>query len=104
MFAWVEVKDEHQGVQEISYSLGTDMTLDGRIQFDRRAKTMKLEKLADGASPAATRDFMEALRERMIREPWATGRAICVSYDRSGEEQLVRRWQMDQQGSFMRFG
>jgi hypothetical protein len=104
MFAWVEVKEEKNGVMEIAYSLGTDMALDGQIQYDRRAKKMKLEKLSDGASPAATRDFMEALRERMESEPWAAGRAICVSYDRSGEEQLVRRWQMDQQGSFMRFG
>ena len=32
MFAWVEMVQDQNGVKEFSYSLGTDMTLDGSIR------------------------------------------------------------------------
>lgn len=48
---------------------------------------------------------MDALKERLANEPWGSGQAICVSYERAGEDKsLFHRWQMDKQGSFMRFG
>lgn len=103
MFAWVEMSDEEKGRREIRYSLGQDMSLDGRISYDSRTGKMQLDQLSDGASPQATRDFMEALQERLRSEPWGSGQAVCVSYDRSDAEYL-RRWQMDKQASFVRFG
>ncbi len=103
MFAWVEMSDETKGRREIRYSLGQDMSLDGKISYDSRTGKMQLDQLADGASPQATRDFMEALQERLKSEPWGSGQAICVSYDRSDAAYLPR-WQMDKQGAFVRFG
>ncbi|WP_294145205.1 hypothetical protein [uncultured Selenomonas sp.] len=105
MFAWVEVTREERGKKEISYSLGHDLALDGKITYDSRTGKIELVKLSDGASPQATRDFMDALKERLVNEPWGSGQAICVSYERAGEDKsLFHRWQMDKQGSFMRFG
>lgn len=106
MFAWVKINAERNGVKDIQYSLGTDMTLDGRISYDTRTQEMHLDQLSDGASPAATRDFMEALKERLQTEPWQTGCAVCVNYGRAESEEasLVRRWQMDEQATFMRLG
>ena len=103
MFAWVEMSDETKGMREIRYSLGQDMSLDGRISYDSRTGKMQLDQLADGARPQATRGFMEALQERLKSEPWGSGQAICVSYDRSDAAYLPR-WQMDKQGAFVRFG
>ncbi|MCI6085800.1 hypothetical protein [Selenomonas sp.] len=102
MFAWVEVTRDERGKKEISYSLGQDMTLDGKIAYDGRTGAIELVRLSDGASPQATRDFMEALKERLQREPWGCGQAVCVSYSRDAE--LLNRWRMDQQASFVRFG
>ena len=102
MFAWVEVAREARGKKEIHYSLGQDMALDGTILYDSHTGSIELVKLSDGASPQATRDFMEALKERLEREPWGSGQAVRVSYDRDTE--LLDRWRMDQQASFVRFG
>ena len=105
MFAWIEVTREERGKKEISYSLRHDLALDGKIAYDSRTGKIELVKLSDGASPQATRDFMDALKERLANEPWGSGQAICVSYERAGEDKsLFHRWQMDKQGSFMRFG
>ena len=106
MFAWVKINAERNGVKDIQYSLGTDMTLDGHITYDTRSKEMKLEQLSDGASPLATRDFMEALKERLENEPWQMGSAVCVNYSSADSEEsaMLRRWQMDEQASFMRLG
>ncbi|MBQ1868106.1 hypothetical protein [Selenomonas sp.] len=104
MFAWVEVLAEKNNAMEIAYSLGTDMNLDGRIRYDKVQDAISLEKLSDGASPQATRDFMEALRERLQEKKWGSGQAICVSYSRSVEPAMANRWQMDKQASFVRFG
>ena len=38
MFAWVKINAERNGVKDIQYSLGTDMTLDGRISYDTRTQ------------------------------------------------------------------
>ena len=43
MFAWVEISDEKKGRREIQYSLGKDMSLDGRISYDCRTGEMQLE-------------------------------------------------------------
>ena len=102
MFAWVEVTREERGKKEISYSLGQDMALGGKIVYDSHTGKIELVQLSDGASPQATRDFMEALKERLQREPWGSGQAICVSYSRDTD--LLNRWRMDQQASFVRFG
>ena len=63
MFAWVEVTREERGKKEISYSLGHDLALDGKIAYDSRTGKIELVKLSDGASPQATRDFMDALKD-----------------------------------------
>ena len=106
MFAWVEMVQDQNGVKEFSYSLGTDMTLDGRIRYDAHTQEMKLGQLSDGASPAATRDFIEAFKGRLQAEPWPTDCAVCVRYDRTQDEEasMLRRWEMQAQGSFMRLG
>ena len=104
MFAWVEFLQEKNNTMEIAYSLGTDMNLDGRIRYDKVQDSISLEQLSDGASPQATRDFMEALRERLQEKNWGSGQAICVSYNRSLESEMAHRWQMDKQASFVRFG
>lgn len=106
MFAWVKINAERNGVKDIQYSLGTDMTLDGRISYDTRTQEMHLDQLSDGASPAATRDFMEAFKGRLQAEPWPTDCAVCVRYDRTQDEEasMLRRWEMQAQGSFMRLG
>ena len=67
MFAWVEVTRDERGKKEISYSLGQDMTLDGKIAYDGRTGAIELVRLSDGASPQATRDFMEASRGAAAR-------------------------------------
>ena len=50
MFAWVEVTREERGKKEISYSLGHDLALDGKITYDSRTGKIELVKLSDGAS------------------------------------------------------
>ena len=104
MFAWVEVLREKNNAMDIAYSLGTDMNLDGRIHYDRVTDSISLEQLSAGSSPQATRDFMEALRERLQEKAWGSGQAVCVSYNHSLEPELANRWQMDKQASFVRFG
>ena len=61
MFAWVEISDEKKGRREIQYSLGQDMSLDGRISYDCRTGEMQMECLYDGESRQERRDLMEAL-------------------------------------------
>lgn len=102
MFAWVEISDEKKGRREIQYSLGQDMSLDGRISYDCRTGEMQLGCLSDGASPQATRDFMEALQERLKSEPWGSGQAVCVSYERS-DAAYLQHWRLRKQASFVRF-
>ncbi len=104
MFAWVEVLREQDNVLEIAYSLGEAMKLDGRITYNKIAGTAALAQIAEGASPQATRDFMEALKERMQTRPWGSGQIIRVAYSRSTENELVGNWQMEKQGAFVRFG
>ncbi|WP_075431067.1 hypothetical protein [Selenomonas sp. GACV-9] len=103
MFAWVEVLREKDNVMEIAYSLGEEMKLDGRISYEKVTGTIKLEQMAEGASPQATRDFMEALKERMQTKPWGSGQIIRVAYSRSTESELVNSWQMEKQAAFVRF-
>ena len=104
MFAWVEVLADKANGMEIAYSLGEEMKLDGRVSYEKVTGTIKLEQLAEGASPQATRDFMGALKASMQTKPWGSGQIIRVAYSRSTEREFSQSWQMEKQAAFVRFG
>lgn len=102
MYAWVVMENAEGPEKRFRYSLGNDMSLSGEIVYRVSEKQIRLERLAEGASPQATEAFMEALKERLEKGMWVSGRTVRVSYQRETTS-LAPHWQMQDQGVFSRF-